>query len=706
MAAAPRDPTSWDEDEDEGRASPSGSLTPSVLAEEQVLLDDDDGDGANGGRLIPRQERRRSSVTNRLAAMADIGGVNSFRSFARSWQRAANFAEVNPRRPSLVLAPDQQPLVGPSFDPIQYGRSIVDDQTPPPHTSLLRQHLSLSPPQDSSPGCIASFGSARGASARGDSRERESKALDAEMAAGALSAGSPLSRSSIFAVPPHLATPSVIGSYGSFRSSHYGTMGTVRSRSSFSHGSGWRRTAGEGDEAAAEGEDDAALGEEQPILVKEVKQRDKIVLTVEGQSTLPQSIFNSINAIIGVGLLSLPLAFKMSGWIIGLVLMTLTAAVTAHTGRLLGKCMEFDTSLITYSDLAYVSFGTRARVVVSALFSLELIAACVALIILFAESLDLLLPGLATVNFWKGVCAVLALVLNTLPLQWLSYTSVVGIFSTFCIVCIVIMDGLVKEHTPGSLWEPATTHLLPSNWLSLPLAYGLIASPWGAHSVFPSIYRDMRHPHKWKTGVNVTFSFSYVLDTCLAIIGILMFGDGIKEAITSNVLKTPGYPKALTILMCIFIAIIPLTKIPLNARPLVTTADVIFGLHRDHLHYHSQPAAASRRSVLVAGCLRALVRVFVVLVLLGISILFPAFDSVCAFLGAALCSLISVILPILFYLKLYWQEVSVRERVISWLLLVLFSVLGLVGTVWTFLPKHLVGAQHVGGGVYTNHVYV
>lgn len=61
------------------------------------------------------------------------------------------------------------------------------------------------------------------------------------------------------------------------------------------------------------------------------------------------------------------------------------------------------------------------------------------------------------------------------------------------VVCIVIIDGLVKQHTPGSLWEPATTYLLPSNWLSLPLAYGLMASPWGAHSVFPSVCPEYTH---------------------------------------------------------------------------------------------------------------------------------------------------------------------------------------------------------------------
>jgi len=382
--------------------------------------------------------------------MADFGGANSFRSFARSWQRAANFHEVIPRRPSLVMAGDGDDDHG---EAIHYGRSVVSDVAATPHTSLLGQHLGASPPQQ--PGSAGAGGASDGPSGggygygssavSGDFRDREGKALDAEMASGALPAGSPSSRSSIFAVPPHLATPSVIGSYGSFRSSHYGTTRTARSRSSFSHGSGWRilGVEGDGDVAAGLGgvgpgveDEDAALalalGEDQPILVKEVKQGDKILLTVEGQSTLPQSVFNSINAIIGVGLLSLPLAFKMSGWIIGLVLLTLTAAVTAHTAKLLGRCMQFDASLITYSDLAYVAFGARARVVVSALFTLELVAACVALVILFADSLHLLLPGVATVNTWKAVCAALILVLNAMPLRWLSYTSVVGIFSTFC----------------------------------------------------------------------------------------------------------------------------------------------------------------------------------------------------------------------------------------------------------------------------------
>jgi amino acid permease len=76
------------------------------------------------------------------------------------------------------------------------------------------------------------------------------------------------------------------------------------------------------------------------------------------------------------------------------------------------------------------------------------------------------------------------------------------------VVIIVFVDGFIKPHTPGSLREPAQTYLFPSNWLTLPLSFGLLMSPWGGHSVFPNIYRDMRHPQKFPKAVKTTFSFT------------------------------------------------------------------------------------------------------------------------------------------------------------------------------------------------------
>lgn len=50
----------------------------------------------------------------------------------------------------------------------------------------------------------------------------------------------------------------------------------------------------------------------------------------------------------------------------------------------------------------------------------------------------------------------------------------------------------------------------------------------------------------------------------MAIIGWLMFGDAVLDEITANVFGITDYPQSLSIGIVIFIAIIPLAKVPLK----------------------------------------------------------------------------------------------------------------------------------------------
>lgn len=55
--------------------------------------------------------------------------------------------------------------------------------------------------------------------------------------------------------------------------------------------------------------------EREPLLVKTVRSDEgKVEVVIVGQSTLPQTVFNSVNVLIGIGLLSLPLGLRYSGW--------------------------------------------------------------------------------------------------------------------------------------------------------------------------------------------------------------------------------------------------------------------------------------------------------------------------------------------------------------------------------------------------------
>lgn len=134
------------------------------------------------------------------------------------------------------------------------------------------------------------------------------------------------------------------------------------------------------------------------------------------------------SVLIGVGLLSLPMGLKYAGWIAGSIALVLCALVTSWTARLLSRCMDLDPTIITFSDIAYISFGRRARIATAVLFTMELLAASVALIVLFADSLASLFPGTLTLTQFKVVCTLVLIPLQFAPLALLSVTSFVGVF--------------------------------------------------------------------------------------------------------------------------------------------------------------------------------------------------------------------------------------------------------------------------------------
>lgn len=188
----------------------------------------------------------------------------------------------------------------------------------------------------------------------------------------------------------------------------------------------------------------------EPLLVKQIQHEDGTKENiVVGQSTVPQTIFNSVNVLIGVGLLSLPLGIKYAGWLIGLSFLLFSALVTAYTANILAKCLDVDRSLVTYADLAYISFGQHARVITSLLFSLELIGACVALVVLFADSLDALIPGMGLMQ-WKIICGLILIPLNFIPLRLLSITSILGIISCTSSTVIFLHSDDIAEIANGS----------------------------------------------------------------------------------------------------------------------------------------------------------------------------------------------------------------------------------------------------------------
>ena len=326
----------------------------------------------------------------RLSSVTQAGGPNSLGNFARSWSRAANFNQIPPRPSFEVVDGDDEP--------VGFGRP-QEPSSPAQTRGLLREQLE----RQTTPSSIA-------VDEEESLLQSHAKTNEAREAAQA-----PNERPSIFDRANFAGSP--------FSSSYGGTYGSVpRFReSSTQRGKIYHEPLGH--DGTEEGK------EEDRLILKVVEQEDGTkIQVVVGQSTLPQTVFNSINVLIGVGLLSLPLGLKQSGWLIGMAFLLSAAIVTRYTGGVLAKCMDVDPSLVTFSDLAWKAFGARARIIVGLLFTAELLAACVALVVLFADSLNALFPALNIVE-WKVICGIIMIPLSFVPLRYLSFTSVLGILS-------------------------------------------------------------------------------------------------------------------------------------------------------------------------------------------------------------------------------------------------------------------------------------
>lgn len=410
------------------------------------------------------------------------------------------------------------------------------------------------------------------------------------------------------------------------------------------------------------------------INLKKIEDKDGNVVTVlAGQSTAPQTIFNSINVLIGVGLLALPVGILKAGWYFGIPILVICGLATFWTAGLLSKCMDTDPTIMTYADLGYAAYGSTAKLLISLLFSIDLLGAGVALIVLFSDSLYALLGDeeVWTRTRFKFLSFVVLTPFTFVPLPVLSIFSLFGILSTISITILVAFCGILKTDSPGSLLAVMPTNIWPQSLPDLLLAIGILMAPFGGHAIFPNLKTDMRHPYKFEKTLRYTYSITMITDMAMGVLGFLMFGHKCSNEITNTLLLTLGYPAWCYPLISGLICLIPLAKTPLNAKPIISTLDVLFNVQvpSEHLSLN-----------LLKDVGKFFIRVGVNAVFVLLAILFPEFDKIIGILGASICFVICIVLPCLFYLKLCSSKMGALERVLIQFVVFFTSILAVVAT--------------------------
>jgi len=386
-----------------------------------------------------------------------------------------------------------------------------------------------------------------------------------------------------------------------------------------------------------------------------------------GNSTTEQALANSVNILLGVGTLSVPYALKESGWM-GLLVLLLLGATTNYTGKTLIRCQRrgslpmrtnFNTysdvnedgavqvvkkarrALTTYEDIGEAAFGEFGRSLISWVLYAELIGTCGLFFILEGDHLKLLFES--TMQSKETLMLLAAGVM--IPTTWLvdlsklSFIGALGFVASVGLTGVVGFD-LVKALTNPSGYEFPHTALV--HYSTYPLSFGLLAFVFAGHAVFPAIYTSMQKPEEYESMLDKTYGV--VMTNCLLLgcAGYFLFGDKVSSEVTLDL------PAGIISTIALgLITINPFAKFALTMDPVARGVEEKFDLD-----------TSKEENLLPARAARTGLGLFA----LFLAVELPYFGVAMSLVGAVLTLSVSLIFPTACYLKMFGNELDVKEK--------------------------------------------
>ncbi|XP_009773621.1 amino acid transporter AVT1J-like isoform X1 [Nicotiana sylvestris] len=354
---------------------------------------------------------------------------------------------------------------------------------------------------------------------------------------------------------------------------------------------------------------------------------------VSGPTSFSRTCFNGLNALSGVGILSVPSALASGGWL-SLIFLFIIAISTYYTSLLIQRCMDIDPTITSYPDIGKRAFGKCGRMLVSATMYVELYMVVTGFLILESDNLQNLFGDIefqifgVTIGGKQSFVVIISLIILTTV--WLNNMSILSYISASGVVASIVLLGSIfwAAMFDGLGFQANGTQFI--NWKGMPTAVSLYAFCYCAHPVFPTLYTSMINPKKFSKVMLVCFLLCTISYASMAIVGYLMFGPTVLSQITLNLPTNKISSK-----VAIYTTLVnPIAKYGLMIKPLVISFE------------NQLPVNSNKRVFSI------LIRTALVISTIIVALAIPFFGYLMSLVGAFLSITASIILPCLCFLRI------------------------------------------------------
>ncbi|KAL2620147.1 hypothetical protein R1flu_000352 [Riccia fluitans] len=414
-------------------------------------------------------------------------------------------------------------------------------------------------------------------------------------------------------------------------------------------------------------------------------------------SSVKKTFGNIIIAIVGAGVLGLPYTLKQSGWLAGLLTLTIVAFACFYTMMLLIQCkrkLENDEVdwVETYSDLGLLTYGKAGQFAVDLMIVLTQGGFCVGYLIFIGENLATVfspsdqvdsnstignqmvdLSGATRVNGefysmdgiissvgtawagWSGksvyiwIIFFLQLVLASIrSLTRLAPFSIFADVANFSAMAFVMSKDVVAVGERGIGNVTAFTGLP-----SLPFVIGVAIYAFEGFGLVLPLESNMRDRSKFGPTLAWAMACIAFVYTTFALLGYLAFGDMTRDIVTLNLGDTWA-TAVVKVALCIGLCF----TFPVMMHPVHEVCE--------------------RR---IVGSNSYVVRALTTVVAAWLAVSVPRFGDFLSLVGNSVCCILSFVMPAVIHLHVFSDDIGSFQYTIDCLLIVFGMFFGVWGTI-------------------------
>lgn len=404
-------------------------------------------------------------------------------------------------------------------------------------------------------------------------------------------------------------------------------------------------------------------------------------------SGISGAVFNLTTSIIGAGIMALPAAMKVLGLVLGFVLIILMGILSEISVELLVRFSAL-CKATTYGEVVQYAMGRPARVLSEICLIINNAGVLVVYLIIMGDVMSGSVHHVGVFDQWLGngiwdqrkLVILVVVVVFLAPLcaleriDSLSLTSAASVALAIVFVVVAVVIAFIKL-VEGDIEAPRMGPDFGSKKaiLDLLVVIPIMTNAYVCHFNVQPIYNELegRSPQKMNRVGRITTAVCIVVYAFTAISGYLLFGEDTESDVLTNFDKDLGirFSSALNYIVRVGYIFHLVLVFPVVHFSLRQTVDSL-------VFEGSAPLLESRKRSL------GLTLVLLAIIYFG-STMIPNIWTAFKFTGATTAVSLGFIFPSLIALRLNKQGggLNFKEKFLSWLMLVLAIVVGIVGVI-------------------------